>query len=177
MPFVSPPRPLPGDYNEYYQKYMDLLPDTDILQFMEEQGEAAARYFAGISEDQADIRYAPGKWSIREVVGHVSDTERVFAYRALRFSRGDDTPLPGFEQDLYVKNGAARDRSLSSLAEEFHQLRISNVRLFRGFTAEMWQRHGMASEARLTVGAIPFVMAGHLQHHLNMIQQDYLKNS
>jgi len=176
MPFVSPRRPSPGNYHPYYQKYMDLLPDGDILQFMEEQGETAAQFFAGIGEEQADIRYAPGKWSIREVAGHVSDTERVFAYRALRFSRGDDTPLPGFEQDIYVKNGAANDRSMLSLAEEFRQLRISNVLLFRGFTPEMWQRRGTASDAPIITAAIPFLMAGHLQHHLNMIRNDYLKN-
>src|SRR5262249_48679154 len=128
----------------------------------------------GVSPERADFRYAPGKWSIKEVVGHVIDTERIFSYRALRFARNDKTPLPGFEQDDYMPYTNFAQRELSDLAREFEHVRQATLFLFRNLDAAAWERRGTASGGELTVRAMAYVTAGHEIHHRTILQTKYL---
>jgi uncharacterized damage-inducible protein DinB len=130
--------------------------------------------FAGRSERDGSFRYAPGKWTVKEVLGHITDTERIFSYRALRIARGDQTPLPGFEQDDYVRSGAFGDRTLAGLAEEFGAVRTASVSLLRSFNEEAWSRRGVASQKEVTVRALGFMIAGHQIHHRIILEERYL---
>jgi uncharacterized damage-inducible protein DinB len=129
--------------------------------------------FAGRSERDGSFRYAPGKWSVKEVLGHIADTERIFTYRALRIGRGDQTPLSGFEQDDYVKTGVFGERALAELAEEFGAVRGASIVLFRSFKEEAWPRRGVANEKEVTVRALAFITAGHQIHHRAILEERY----
>ena len=165
-------RPGPGEYAEFYAGYIASLPSGNILEILEGQKDQL-RYLANIAADRETFRYAPGKWSLREVVGHLIDAERVFSYRALRFSRGDDTPLPGFDENFYVANADFDSRTLQSLIEELTLLRSANVLLFRSLTPEDLARIGVANTHPVTVRALAFILAGHLQHHFNVLRERY----
>jgi uncharacterized damage-inducible protein DinB len=132
-----------------------------------------AQLFAGRSERDGNFRYAPGKWTVKEVLGHITDTERIFAYRALRFARSDKTPLPGFEQDDYVKNGAFAGRTLADLTEEFAAVRSASIALYRSFNEEAWPRRGLANQKEMTVRALAFITAGHQIHHRVILEERY----
>src|SRR6201981_3241756 len=125
-------RPQPTEYAAFYESYVSLVPGTDILGVLEAQGMLMTQLLGARSEREGNFRYAPDKWTVKEVVGHISDTERIFAYRALRISRNDKTPIEGFEQDDYVKNGCFNDRTLVDLAAEFAQVRTATLALFLG---------------------------------------------
>jgi len=127
-----------------------------------------------IGEHKAAYRYAPGKWSIKQVVGHLSDSERVFSYRALRFARGDTTPLPGYEENLYADIGNSDIQALEALAHEFHAIRQSTMALFRSFDDDTWLRKGTASDVDFTVRALAYQIAGHEIHHVGILQERYL---
>jgi len=129
--------------------------------------------FAGRSERDGSFRYAPGKWTVKEVLGHVTDTERIFTYRALRIARGDQTPLASFEQDDYVKNGGFGERTLASLAEEFALVRAASIALFRSFSEEAWSRRGIASQKEVSVRGLAFITAGHQIHHRLILEERY----
>lgn len=167
-------RPTADEYSPYYGGYVSLVPEGDILYTLERRRDALLELLRGIPETKASSRYAPGKWSVKEVVGHVIDTERIFAYRALRFARGDRTPLPGFEQEGYVSNASFDTRTLSDLADEFDLVRRANLHLFRNLDAEAWSRSGEASGARVTVRALAYIIAGHELHHTNILATRYL---
>jgi len=167
-------RPEATEYAPYYGKYVSLVPDGDILRTLEGQSGATGELLRGISEGQAGSRYAPGKWSIKEVVGHIIDGERVFAYRALRFARGDQTPLPGFEQDDYVRYGSFDACMLSDLASEFEYVRQGTLSLFRHLDGEAWHRRGTASDAEVSVRALAYIIAGHELHHVRILKAKYL---
>lgn len=167
-------RPNSNEHAAYYSRYIDLVPDGNIIDLMDKQIEEAKNLLLGIDEEKSKFRYAADKWSIREVFGHVLDGERIFAYRALRFSRNDKTEIAGFEQNLYVPNSNHDNIKLSALLDEFTLVRKSNIYLFQTFTEEMWMRQGIASKNSVTVRAIPFIMAGHCTHHLNVIKNKYL---
>jgi hypothetical protein len=166
-------RPAAGEYAPYYEKYIALVPGNDILRFLEEQLVLFTRLFAGRGERDGEFRYAPGTWTVEEALGHVNDTERIFAYRALRMARGDKTPLAGFEQDDYVRNGGFAQRRLAELAEEFTQVRRASVALFRGFDEAAWLRRGTASENEVSVRALAYMIAGHAQHHAKLFEEQY----
>jgi hypothetical protein len=167
-------RPQAGEYNSYYQRYIDLATEDDIVAALDAQSHETATLLGGISEEQAAHRYEPGKWSVKQLVGHVTDGERIFAYRALRIGRGDTTPLPGFEQEPYVVNAGSDDRTMSDLGEELAAVRRSNVMMLRALPAEAWGRTGTASDSPISVRALAFIMLGHERHHLRIVRERYL---
>ncbi|MEA2329642.1 MAG: hypothetical protein QOE68_4601 [Thermoanaerobaculia bacterium] len=167
-------RPQDGEYASDYQRYIDLATEDDIVAALDAQSHETATLLGTISEQQASHRYEPDKWSIKQLVGHVTDGERIFAYRALCIGRGDATPLPGFEQDPYVANGGSDDRSISELAEELATVRRANVMMFRAFSEDAWKRVGTASDNPISVRAVAFIMLGHERHHLRILRERYL---
>jgi uncharacterized damage-inducible protein DinB len=166
-------RPEPGEYAPYYEKYVALIPGNDIVTILESQRLQMIQLFAARSERDGNFRYAPGKWTVKEVLGHVSDTERIFAYRALRIARGDKTPLSGFEQDDYVKAGGFAERALAELAEEFAHVRSASVALFRSLGKDAWTQRGVANKNEVSVRALAFITAGHELHHRRILEEKY----
>ncbi len=166
-------RPEATEYADYYANYISKVPGSDVVNVLESQRLQMLQLFAGRSERDGSFRYAPGKWTVKEVLGHITDTERIFSYRALRIARGDQTPLPGFEQDDYVRSGAFGDRTLAGLAEEFGAVRTASVSLLRSFNDEAWSRRGVASQKEVTVRALGFMIAGHQIHHRIILEERY----
>lgn len=167
-------RPAAEEYPAFYGRYVSLVPEDEITATLESQLAETLELLASIPEERAGHRYAEGKWSIKELVGHVVDTERVFAYRALRIARGDRTPLAGFDQDAYVPEGRFDARPLADIAEEFAHVRRASIALLRGLPVEAWERAGVANENRVTVRAIAYIMAGHERAHLAILRERYL---
>jgi uncharacterized damage-inducible protein DinB len=167
-------RPQQGDYALYYENYVALVPGGDFLEILLNQQRDLVRLLSPLTEEQADFRYAPRKWSIKEVLGHISDTERIFAYRLLRIARGDQTPLAGFEQDGYIQNGNFSARKLSDLLQEFSNVREATISLVRSLDDAAWLRRGTASQKEVSVLALAFVIAGHERHHRILFEQRYL---
>jgi hypothetical protein len=167
-------RPDSSEYAPYYGRYVSLVPEGDILNLLTEQLQSTMSLLEGVSESEADYAYAPGKWTIKEVIGHIIDGERVFAYRALRIARGDRTPLAGFEQDDYVRNGSFGERSLEGLLEEFECVRRSTLHLLGSLNDEAWKRRGTASDNEVSVRALAYIIAGHERHHANVLREKYL---
>jgi DinB superfamily len=166
-------RPEPGEYASFYETYVSKVQGGDVLSQLESQRLQTAQLFAASSERDGNFRYAPDKWTIKEVVGHLSDTERIFTYRALRVARGDKTPLPSFEQNDYVKNGNFGEQSLADLVAEFGLIRTATLALFRSLNAEAWTRSGTASNNPITVRALAFITAGHELHHRDILKERY----
>lgn len=166
-------RPAPTEHAEFYANYIAKVPGTDVLGVLEAQRLQMLQLFTGRTERDGNFRYAPGKWTVKDVLGHVTDTERIFSYRALRIARGDSTPLPGFEQDDYVRDGAFGERTLANLAEEFGAVRSASVALFRSFPEAAWERRGIASQKEVTVRALAFITAGHQMHHRIILEERY----
>lgn len=166
--------PAPDEYAPYYGTYVRLLPEGDVLAILESQLQETLSLLRSLNEEQAAFTYAAGKWSVKEVIGHIIDTERVFAYRGLCFARGDNTPLPGFEQDDYVLGAEFNTRSAASLAGELEHLRHSNIFLFSTWSEAVQSRRGTANNNAITARAIPFILAGHERHHLNVLKERYL---
>ncbi|MEZ5317372.1 MAG: DinB family protein [Vicinamibacterales bacterium] len=161
---------------EYYFTYIDLVrlgPGQDVRDVLAAQRDELLAAFAGISEERSRHRYAPGKWSIREVLNHINDTERVFGFRAFWFGRGFDAPMPGFDQDPAVQASGAADRSWASHVEEFRAVRESTIALFRNLPADAWSRRGVASGHPVTVRALAFMVAGHAAHHRRILDERY----
>jgi hypothetical protein len=167
-------RPKAGEYNPYYDKYISLIPGTDVVGTLASQLPKTVALLSSLSEQDGDLRYAPGKWSLKEALGHVIDTERIMAYRALRIARGDNTPLAGFEQDDYVRNGPHSTIRLSDLVEEFKRVRAATIALFRNLREEDWKRQGVANKNDITVRALAYIIAGHELHHRNILEERYL---
>ena len=166
-------RPQPSEYADYYGNYIAKVPGTDVLSVLESQRLQMLQLFAGRSERDGSFRYAPEKWTVKEVLGHINDTERIFTYRALRFARGDRTQLPGFEQDDYVRSAGFGARRLADLAEEFGAVRGASIALYRSFGKEVWDRRGVANEKEVTVRALAFITAGHQMHHRIILEERY----
>jgi len=165
-------RPAANEYADFYAGYIAALPPGDILEILERQKDQL-HHLAAVAADRETFRYAPDKWSVREVVGHLVDAERVFSYRALRFSRGDDTPLPGFDENFYVAHARFDSRTLKSLIEELTLLRSANVLLFRELAPEELARVGVANTHPVSVRALAFILAGHLEHHFKGLRERY----
>ncbi len=170
-------RPGESEFAHFYASYIALAPDGDILETLEREGRDAIKLLRDIPEARGAHRYAAGKWSIRELVGHLIDAERIFSVRALRFSRGDPTPLPGFEQDDYIAGASFDDFALGELTDEFEAVRRSTVLLFRHLTGEAWLRRGTASGAEVSVRALAWIIAGHELHHRGILRTRYLKTA
>lgn len=168
-------RPQPGDYAPFYERYVSLVPAGDLLETLDLQRGEWRALLAELTPTQSEFRYEPGKWSIKEALGHVTDTERIFTYRALRIARGDQTPLSGFEQDDYVKEGNYSARKLTDLLEEFFAVRNSTLTLLRSLSPEAWARRGTANQKEVTVRALGYITAGHAHHHRIILEQRYLR--
>ena len=166
-------RPEAGEFAEYYGKYIANVPGTDVTEILESERLHMSRLLAGRGERDGNFRYAPDKWTIKEVLGHVIDAERIFAYRALRIARGDETPLSSFEQDDYVRNGGFASRTLAGLVEEFDTVRGASISLFRSFDDAAWGRRGVANQKKVTVRALGFITAGHQIHHRMILEESY----
>lgn len=174
MTTIRATRPDATEFAPYYGRYVDKPGDGDIVATLESDRLAFADLLRGIPEEKAGHRYAEGKWSIRELLGHVIDAERVFAYRALRFGRGDTTELPGFEQDVFVRGANFEERTLTDLTSELEHVRAATIDLFRSFSDEALQRKGVASGNPVTVRALAWITAGHARHHFDILRERYL---
>jgi hypothetical protein len=170
-------RPAPDEYFEYYGTYIARVPDGDIVDTLSRQISETVAFLRLIPESSGDFRYAPEKWSIREVIGHMSDTERVFAYRAMRFSRADSTPVPGFDEKTYVANAPFSRVKIADLANEFEHVRRSSLYLFGALDEEAMARRGVANQHEVSVRALAFIAAGHETHHVNLIRTRYLEQA
>jgi uncharacterized damage-inducible protein DinB len=168
-------RPEPGEYAPYYETYISKVKGNNILGVLEAQRLQMTQLFAARSERDGNFRYAPDKWTVKEVLGHVTDSERIFAYRALRIARGDQTPLHGFEQDDYVREGNSGERTLLDLAEEFALVRAATIALFKSLRKDAWARRGVANKNEVTVRALAFIVAGHELHHREILEERYFQ--
>ena len=171
MPHLS--RPDPSEHATSFGGYIDLVPAGDLLAHLGAQAAEIAAWAAGLADAQAAHRYAPGKWSVREVVGHVADTERIFAYRALRIARGDATPLPSFDENAWAAAADVSGRTLAQTLAEFRAVRAATVALVDGLPAAAWDRAGTASGNPMTVRGAAFVIAGHTAHHMAVLRDRY----
>ncbi|HEU4764417.1 MAG TPA: DinB family protein [Candidatus Eisenbacteria bacterium] len=168
-------RPAPGEFLPYYGRYIDLVGD-DLFGAMRSGVDSTRGLLGGLPEARGDFRYAPDKWSVKEVLGHVIDCERVFTYRALRFSRNDATPLPGFDENAWTPQSGYASRTLPSLLDEHRAVRAATVAFFENLPEAMWGRTGTANDARMSVRAAAYVIAGHELHHQNVLRERYLKS-
>jgi len=167
-------RPQTTEAADYYFRYIDLITSDDIVPAIENQMGEMLQLLSGISEEQSLYSYAAGKWTIRELLNHVNDGERIFAVRGLWFARGFNDPLPGFEQDIAVENAHANNTSWADLVEEFKNVRLSTISFFKTLPDEAWDRTGVASDNPVSVRAIAYIIAGHVAHHIGVLREKYL---
>lgn len=167
-------RPQPAEYDAYYQRYIDRVPAGDIVTLLRDQLTDTRELLRRVPPGGADYAYASGKWSVKEVIGHICDAERVFAYRALRVARGDATPLEGFDENAYVPAGRFAARALGQLVEELTAVRTATVALLNGLPEEAWTRTGTANGVPVSVRALAVITAGHELHHRALLEEHYL---
>lgn len=168
------PRPGTDEYTPSFASYVARIADNeDVLAVLASQLNEVIARLEGIPEARSDYRYAPGKWSIKEVIGHLCDTERVFAYRALRIARGDTTPLASFDDQAYVPEMRAGERTLADLAGEWSDVRRATIALFWNLPAPAWSRRGVASDQPISVRALAYIIAGHVRHHVEVLDARY----
>jgi uncharacterized damage-inducible protein DinB len=165
--------PQPSEYAPFYGKYVSLVPHGDIVSILSDQLDRMNTMVSPLDEEDACVPYAPGKWTVKQVLGHITDAERIFSYRALRIARGDKTPLAGFEQDDYVANGHFDSVSLTELLQEYAAVRRATMLLFRHLPAEAAIRRGTASNHEVTVRALAYIIAGHDEHHYRILCERY----
>jgi uncharacterized damage-inducible protein DinB len=175
---ITPPaytvaRPQAGEFAPYYDRYISLIHGDDILGTLDQQRRDTMLLLSCRDDQDGDFRYAPEKWSAKEVLGHVCDTERVFAYRALRIARADATPLEGFEQDDYVRNGPFAQRPLADQVEDFIAVRRATLSLLRNLDEAAWLRRGTANKNEVSVRALAYIIAGHELHHRRILEEKY----
>jgi hypothetical protein len=164
-------RPEPGEHLPYFARYIDLVDQGDVIDNLERQMTTTLATLKGTSESAANTRHPPYTWSIKEVVGHLIDSERVFAYRALCFARDDQTPLPGFDEQAYVRQAGFGRLTLRQLLDEFDQSRRAHVSMFRNLSDEAWLRIGTANGNKMSVRALAFIIAGHELHHTAILRK------
>ncbi|RYU81300.1 DinB family protein [Hymenobacter persicinus] len=168
-------RPASGTYVPYFLNYISRVPEgAEPLDLLRQQPAELRALIGNLSEEQALTSYAPGKWTIKQMLLHMIDTERIFAYRALRIARGDQQPLPGFDENAYAEESGADGRTLADLFEEYDAVRQASLTLFRSFSPDMLDRSGTASNNPLTVRALLFVLPGHEAHHMHILRERYL---
>ncbi|MDP1831901.1 MAG: DinB family protein [Geothrix sp.] len=167
-------RPQPGEYAEGYAPYLAAAPEGDPLALLQAQMGEVTDIFAGLSEAQGTHRYAPGKWSLKDLIQHLGDAERIFAYRCLRIGRGDATPLPGFDEDAYALTARADERTLAELLADFKATRAASLTLFHGLPEAAWNQPGISSGKAITARCLPYICLGHAAHHLAVIRERYL---
>lgn len=168
-------KPIPSDLSNYYQSYLHYVPEDDLLPVLKEQKAVIKNFTGNIPGAKETYRYADGKWMLKEVVGHLCDTERIFSCRALRIARNDQTPMPGFDENQYTPNSNCKDRSLKNISEELLAVRESTILLFENMSEEMFDRKGTANDSKVTVREILFFITAHTRHHMGVIKERYLK--
>ena len=168
-------RPAPTEYAPYFARYVDLVPEDDICTTLKEQGSATESILKLLNDKQASYRYAPDKWSVKQLVGHVTDAERIFGYRALSIARGETRKLPGFDEKNYGVSGEFDRREWTDLIAELATARQATVALFRGLPEEAWERSGVANDNAISVRGLAYVIVGHERHHLNVLRERYLQ--
>jgi hypothetical protein len=171
---ASTTRPDPSEYTAYAERYISLVPDGVIGETLARQFEEYLPLYRGISEEKGAYRYAPGKWSLKQVLGHVIDTERILGFRGLAASRGEKKPIPGFEQDDYVAAVNFDERSVSDLVDEFVMVRAATVLLFKHMSDEMLMRRAIANNAEISARAAGYFIAGHERYHIKQMKEHYL---
>lgn len=174
MTAVAATRPDATEFAPFYSGYVAGVPEGDILTILRRGGDEWEAVLAELPEARADYRYADGKWSIKQVIGHVSDAERIFTYRALRIARGDQSPLASFDENAYAETAGSDRRTLSALAAELRVVREATVALFNSLPDDAWTRTGTASGRTVSVRALAYITAGHAQHHLKILRERYL---
>ena len=169
-------KPQAGEYPPYAAMYIDLMPDDGkLLTHLWNSLQSTKKLMQSIPEEKQLYQYAEGKWTVKEVLVHIIDDERIYAYRALRFARNDKTELPGFDQDPYAHHSNANTRNIESIVEEYEAVRLSTIALFNGFSDDVMVRHGIANNNEATVRALGYHIAGHEVHHINILKRKYLK--
>ena len=161
------------DYAPAFAGYVSLVPEEDIVSVIEQQSSETQKLIASLDESRAMYRYAEGKWSVKEVIGHITDAERVFGYRALCISRGDKSSLPGFDENEYMRNANFDDWRVGDLAESYALTRRANIVMFRNMREDVWDWRGIANNNEITVRALAYVIAGHERHHLRVLRERY----
>lgn len=174
MPADISTRPVSSDYAPYFERYVSLVPEMGALGVLENQLDEVTRVFRSVPNERESFRYAAGKWSVRQIAGHLIDSERVFGYRALCIARGEKAGLPGFDENDYMAHASFDDLPLTQLADEFESTRRSNLLMLRHLASEAWDRKGIANGNGITVRALAYVMAGHARHHLGILATRYI---
>ena len=167
-------RPDATEYPPFYARYVAGVPETDVIAALRDSARELLAVLTAIPDARGGFRYAPDKWTIRDVIGHMIDAERIFGYRALRLARGAATPLPGFEENDYARHAEADARPLADLVDELRIVREGTVRLFHSFPAEAWTRRGVVNGREVSVRALAYIVAGHARHHLGVLRERYL---
>jgi hypothetical protein len=167
-------RPASNEYAPFYENYVKLVPECDLLLLLAQQIKETADLLRNVTDAQGEFRYAPGKWSLKEVIGHMSDTERIMNYRLLRVARGDQTKLSGFDENFFVNGASFGLRSVQDLLEELTAVRQATLHLLHGLTDEAWQLTGVANGFEISARALAYVIAGHELHHRKVIEERYL---
>ena len=170
----QPERPARDEYAAWYQKYIERVPEDDIRSILRVQLADTLALLRPLSEQQSNFRYGPDKWTIKQVIGHLIDSERIFLYRAVRVARGDQTPLAGFDENIFVESGGFESRTLESLLRELEAARASTAAFFHNLPAEAWSRRGIANNNPVSVRALAYTIAGHELHHRAILQDRYL---
>lgn len=166
-------RPTSNDYASFYASYVARVPEEDVIAALEKQGRETAALFREIDDTKAGYRYADGKWSVKEVVGHLTDAERVFAFRTLAFARGDESPLPGFDEETYVRNAEFDRQPMSLVVEQYEVGRRSTLLLLKSLQQSDWEKRGVANDAEVSVRALAYIIVGHERHHLSVLRERY----
>jgi hypothetical protein len=166
-------RPQPDEYAAFYAGYVARVADGEPIRELSVQRERLRHVLLPLTESQADFRYAPGKWSVKELLGHLADTERIFAYRMLRIARADDTPLAGFEENDYVRASGVERRPFADVFDEWLAVRHATSALVRGLPEESWERRGTANGAAVSARALLFIILGHVEHHMSILAERY----
>jgi hypothetical protein len=174
MTTPTPGRPDASEYPPFYHGYVSNVPDGDIVALLRDGGRELVSTLSAVPEERGGFRYGEGKWSIREVVGHMIDAERIFSYRLLRIARGDVTPLPGFDENEFARTAGSDSRTMASLVKELAAVRESSVLLFESLPADSWPRKGVASGKEVTARALAYIVVGHARHHLRILRERYL---
>lgn len=167
-------RPVPEEYDPYFGRYVERVPAGDLISILEEQFETTSALLQRVPAEHADYAYAPGKWAIKDVVGHLSDTERIMSFRALWIARDDGVQLPGFDQDRFVAGAGFGRRTLGALLAEFRAVRAATLTLLEGFGPEAWTRRGIVDGREISVRALTCIIAGHELHHRAVLEERYL---
>jgi len=167
-------RPTPGEFAPAYLPYVTAVPEGDVLAFLQAQMGEVSALFGGLNEAQAGFRYAPGKWTLKDLLQHLIDSERVFSYRGMRIGRGDTTPLSGYEENAYAAAAHADHRPIADLLAEWRAVRTGSLALFRGLPDAAWSNVGSANGVSVSARCFPFFCAGHTAHHLGIVRERYL---